>query len=283
MKKFYMILAAVAALTMSAHAQTTQGVMEVGDFAAPTQVYDGSFFDMAPTTFYLAHTGCQMIYTANQLTDIQELKDVKINQMAFKFRNDGAFEEISRNVKIYLEEIDETEFQIVEGVKQFFTFGDPVTECDFSYDMLDCYGEDGDIAFDLDQPFAINAGKSLLVTMVFDAYDDDNCTMGSAYAPFYTSGIRSKAMLYTDNWTSFIDFAQGNDFPDATAMLGCGTNVDLPVTQFIYTYNKTTGIDEVKATVNDDNIYYNLMGQKFVGNNLPAGIYIHNGEKVFIK
>ena len=283
MKKFYMILAAVAALTMSAQAQTMQGVMEVGDFTAPTEVYDGSFFDMAPTTFYLAHTGCQMIYTAEQLQDIQELKDVKIQQMAFKFRNDGAWEEISRNVKIYLEEIDDTEFAVVEGVKQFFIFGEPVQECDVTLDLLESFGDDCEIVFDLDEPFAINAGKSLLVTIVFDAYDDDNCTVGSAYAPFYTSGVRSKAMLYTHNYVSFVEYAQGNDFPDATSVLGCGTNVDLPVTQFIYTYNKTTGIDEVKATVNDDNIYYNLMGQKFVGNNLPAGIYIHNGEKVFIK
>jgi hypothetical protein len=68
------------------------------------------------------------------------------------------------------------------------------------------------------------------VTIVFDAEDDDNCTMGSDYAPFYTSGIRGRAMTYTDNWTSFVDYAQGDDFPNATAMLGCGTNVELPVT-----------------------------------------------------
>jgi len=283
MKKFYMILAAIAAMTMSAQAQTMQGVMEVGDFTAPTEVYDGSFFDMAPTTFYLAHTGCQMIYTAEQLQDIQELKDVKINQLAFKFRNDGAWEEISRNVKIYLEQIDATEFAVVEGVKQFFNFGEPVMECEFTCNMLDYFGDDGEVVFNLDEPFAITAGKSLLVTIVFDAYDDDNCTMGSAYAPFYTSGIRSKAMLYTDNTISFVDFAQGNDFPDATSMLGCGTNVDLPVTQIIYTYNKMTSVEEVNIAAKQDNVYYNLMGQKFVGSNLPAGIYIHNGEKILIK
>ena len=33
-----------------------------------------------------------------------------------------------------------------------------------------------------------------------------------------------------------------------------------------------------------DNAYYNMMGQRFTnGNNLPAGIYIHNGKKVVIK
>lgn len=35
---------------------------------------------------------------------------------------------------------------------------------------------------------------------------------------------------------------------------------------------------------NGDNAYYNMMGQRFTsGDNLPAGIYIHNGRKVVIK
>ena len=72
--------------------------------------------------------------------------------------------------------------------------------------------------------------------MVYDALDDDNCTPGSDYAPFYTSGIRNKAMTYTNNWNSFIDYAWSLDFPNATATLGCGTNVELPVTKIGYNY-----------------------------------------------
>lgn len=285
MKKIYMMMAAIAAMTMSAQAQDPQyGTIEVGDFDNPTEVYNGSYFDMAPTNFYLAHTGAQMIYTTDELADIQDLNDVKINQLSFKFYNEGAYEEINRTVKIYLEEIDATEFEVVKGIKQFFTFGNPILECDLNYDMLDFYGEDKEVFFDLsDAPFAINPGKSLLVTAVFDALDDDNCTIGSAYAPFYTSGVRNKAMLYTDNWTSFIDYAQGDDFPDATAMLGCGTNVELPVTKILYTYSKPTSVEEIQVATTGDNAYYNLMGQKFTEGNMPAGIYIHNGKKVIIK
>ncbi len=65
--------------------------------------------------------------------------------------------------------------------------------------------------------------------------------MGSDYAPFYTSGIRGKAMTYTDNLTSFVDYASGSDFPDASASLGCGTNVELPVTGVGYTYDRMLG------------------------------------------
>ena len=284
MKKFYMILAAVAAMTMSAQAQDVNyGALEVGDFENPAEIYNGSYFDMAPTNFYLAHTGAQMIYTVNELDDLQNLAGVKINKLTFKFNNAGTWEDIYRDVKLYLEETDATEFAVVEGVKQFFTFGEPVLETQVSYELMNSMDEDVELALELAEPFALASGKNLLVTVVFDAEDDDNCTMGSDYAPFYTSGIRRQAMVYTNNWTSFVDYAQGEDFPDATAMLGCGTNVELPVTLINYSFEKSTGVEEVEAAKAEDNVYYNLMGQKFDGNNLPAGIYIHNGQKIIIR
>ena len=66
-----MILAALAAMTFGAQAQDLHyGVVEVGDFEAPTEFYNGSYFDMAPTNFYLAHTGAQMIYTTAELGEV---------------------------------------------------------------------------------------------------------------------------------------------------------------------------------------------------------------------
>ena len=268
MKKFYMILAAIAALTMTAQAQTA-GTINVGDFDNASTIYNGSYFDMAPTNFYVAHTGAQLIYTPDMLTDMDGKQNVKITGLKFKFINEGAFEEIVRNVKIYLEETDATEFAVVDGVKQFFTFGEPVYEGQIDYNMLDFYGEDMIMDFDLD--FDFTPGKSLLVTIVFDAEDDDNCTLGSDYAPFYTTGIRGKGMTYTANWDSFLDFAEGEDFPDATATLGCGTNVELPVTQIDYTYEEGTtpedphmaGLWLVQVKANGEQVYTEL----FVGTN----------------
>ena len=257
MKKFYMMLAAVAALTMSVHAQNV-GWIEVGDYYNPTEFYNGSYFDMAPTNFYLAHTGAQMIYTPDLLTGMEGREGFEIKYLNFKF-NSESFEEIVRNAKVYLREIDETEFAVVEGVKQFFDFGELVAQGRYDFELLDFYGEDQVLAIEIQEPFTFSLGKSLLVTIVLDAEDDDNCTMGSDYAPFYTSGIRGKAMTYTDNWTSFVDYAMGEDFPDATAMLGCGTNVELPVTEIGYTYEKMRGdvnnngvieMDDLTALIN---------------------------------
>ena len=252
-----MMLAAVAALTMSVHAQNV-GWIEVGDYYNPTEFYNGSYFDMAPTNFYLAHTGAQMIYTPDLLTGMEGREGFEIKYLNFKF-NSESFEEIVRNAKVYLREIDETEFAVVEGVKQFFDFGELVAQGRYDFELLDFYGEDQVLAIEIQEPFTFSLGKSLLVTIVLDAEDDDNCTMGSDYAPFYTSGIRGKAMTYTDNWTSFVDYAMGEDFPDATAMLGCGTNVELPVTEIGYSYEKMRGdvnnngvieMDDLTALIN---------------------------------
>ena len=247
MKKYYLILAAIAALTMTAQAQYLNWI-EVGEFYNPTEVYNGSYFDMAPTNFYVAHTGAQMIYTSDLLTSMRGKEGVKIKYLNFKLNNQ-TFEEIVRNAKVYLREIDAAEFAINEdGVKQFFEFGDLVAEGRYDIDLLECYGEDLVLVFKMDEPFSFTIGKNLLVTIVLDAEDDDNCTMGSDYAPFYTSDIRGMAMTYTNNWSSFVDYAMGNQFPDATAILGCGTNVNLPVTEIGYTYERMRG------DVNNDGI-----------------------------
>ena len=239
MKKF-LSLFFVAVLAMSAQAQFLSWI-EVGDYYNPTEVYDGSYFDMAPTNFYLAHTGAQMIYTPDLLPGMEGKDGVKIKYLNFKFYNE-TFEEIVRNAKVYLQEIDATEFAVNEdGVKQFFPLGELVAEGRYDLELLESYGEDQVLAMEMEADFPFTLGKSLLVTIVFDAEDDDNCTMGSSYAPFYTSGIRGKAMTYTDNWVSFVDYAMGSSFPNATAMLGCGTNVDLPVTEIGYTYERLLG------------------------------------------
>ena len=281
MKKLYMILAAIAAMTFTAQANDVcTGVVEIGDFDNATEFYNGSYFDMAPTNFYLAHTGAQMIYTADDLGNLEH--DVCITTLSFKFMNNDSYEDITRDVKLYLQETDATQFEVVEGVKQFYPFDNLVLEEEQVYEMLNFLYEDHELVLDLsDAPFALTKGKGLLVTVVFDAQDDDNCTWGSDYAPFYTSGVRGQAMVYTDNWTSFLDY---EEFPDASAINGCGTNVELPVTRINYFYEDIpSAVEEIETAKAQDGAYYNLMGQKFNGNNLPAGIYIHNGKKVIIK
>lgn len=273
MKKLLSLLFA-AVLTMSAHAQFL-GWIEVGDYYNPTEIYNGSYFDVAPTNFYLAHTGAQMIYTSDLLTSMAGKDGVKIKYLNFKFSSES-FEAIVRNAKIYLQEIDATEFAINEnGVKQFFTFGELVAEGRYEIDLYDFYGEDHSLVMEIEEPFNFTLGKSLLVTIVFDAEDDDNCTMGSDYAPFYTSGIRGKAMTYTDNWTSFVDYAMSDQFPDATAMQGCGTNVELPVTEIGYTYERMLGDANGDANISIADVTALI---NFLLSGDPTGFYEVNAD-----
>ena len=263
MKKIYVILAAIAALSMAAQAQN-YATVKVGDINTAS-TYNGSYFDMAPTNFYLAHTGVQMLYTPDMFADMNGKQNIKIKLLNFWFYSES-FEEIVRDVKIYLQEVEATEFAVNEqGVKQFFEFGEPVKEMTINYDLYNYYGDNVSLNLDF-EPFDFDPNKSLLVTMVFDAQDDDNCTMGSDYAPFYTSGIRGQAMTYTDNWTSFVDYAAGNDFPDATAMLGCGTNVELPVTTIGYNYEDApdpTAVNELNDQKAVAGVrYFNMAGQE---------------------
>ena len=238
MKRIYMIIAAIAALTMTAQAQTW-GSIEIGNAETAT-TYNGSYFDMAPTNFYVAHTGAQLLYTPDMLTELEGKQNVQIKGLTFMF-HDETFEDIARNVKIYIQAVDATEFAVNEdGVKQFFPLGEQVWEEERLYEMMYLYGEDFTVSFRFNCNFT--PGQSMLVTIVFDALEDDNCTMGSDYAPFYSSGISGKAMTYTNNWTSFVDYAEGSDFPNATASLGCGTNVDLPYTKIDYYYEESEDI-----------------------------------------
>ena len=48
-------------------------------------------------------------------------------------------------------------------------------------------------------------------------------------------------------------------------------------------FGEPSAIEEINVAKNVDDNYYDLMGRKMNGNNLPAGIYIHAGKKILVK
>jgi hypothetical protein len=290
MKKFYMMLAAVAALTVSANAQDVlTGTINVGDYDNATNFYNGSYFDMAPANFYLNHYGSQMLYLYDtDFTDFEGKNDVKITKISYKFYDQAIYNDITANVKYYLQLVDETEFQTDNsGNKLYFDCfsTEPVIEGEFYYEAFSAYGEDVEMTIDLSNaPFAITPGKNLVVTAVIDMTGD--CTASSDDAPFYTSGISNRAMTYSDNNISFTDYANDADYPKCSSTYsGGGTRVNMPVTKIEYTYTESTptAITEIESEAQNDAPYYDLMGRKMSASNLPAGIYIHGGKKVIVK
>ena len=166
-----MILAAIAALAMTAQATVWES-FDVGDWENPT-TYNGSYFDMAPTNYYVAHTGVQMLYTPDMLADMQGKQNVRLTGLTFMFHCE-TFEDITRDIVIFVQEVDATEFAVNdEGIKQFFPIEvEPVVAEERTIEMLDFYGEDVQLSFRFNVDDT--SGKSLLVTMAFDAQDDDN-------------------------------------------------------------------------------------------------------------
>lgn len=265
MKKLYITLLTLAAMTC-AQAQTT-ATLTVGDYDGATAMVEGSYWDSAPTTFYVAHTGAQMIYTATDLAPLADLNEVKITKLTFRYSNMNAYYDITRDVKVFVQELTETEFGKVKEVKQFFDFDEnqAAVSATATYEFVETYGTDGEITFDLSaKPFSVTPDKGMLVTVVMDAQDDDNCLDSGFDLQFYSTGYRHRVMTFTNNTVSFLDYKETEDFPDATSMLGCGTDVDLPVTKLEYTYTTGGGIygdinGDGTVDITDVNIAINVM------------------------
>ena len=240
MKKITLFIAALA-IGFSAMAgdylEVKDGVIEIAD---PTHYtfYYGAYYEKAPTNFSVPHTGAQLLYTPDLLTDLNGKDNVEIMDLTFRYHN-KSFVEIGRVVRIYLQETDATEFAVNEdGVKQFFEFDHLGLAEYYSFDLMNYYSQDREVTFMVNYtgPFYFTPGKSLLVTIVFDALDDDNVVGSIDPVDFYTSLIGGRAMTYANYNTGFLDYVQSGDFPNATAQLGCGTDVDLPYTRISYCY-----------------------------------------------
>ena len=136
---------------------------------------------------------------------------------------------------------------------------------------------------DNDVPFVFLAD-----TYAFDLVEDMTEIPYEIYNGGYDFDI-SRIYFYRTNM---------NDNPMFENRIGIQVHYDVPVvndkrettivrnsSNIVY-WQLPTAITTVNSdpVTNGDNAYYNMMGQRFTnGNNLPAGIYIHNGKKVVIK
>ena len=241
MKQLNLFLAAVAAFSISMQAQEVKtGVIEVGDYTNATEFYNGSYFDMAPTNFYVDHFASQMMYLYDtDFADFAGKQNVKITKIYYKFNDQAVYSDINADVNFCLQEVDANEFQIdADGDKVYFDFGEPAVTGEFYYEAFSAYGEDVEVVIDLtDAPFAVTPGKNLVVTAIFDLTSD--CMSSSDDAAFYTSGIRNRVMTYSDNYNSFLDYANSSTYPKCSPTYSGGsTNSDLPVTRIEYTYTE---------------------------------------------
>lgn len=237
MKKTMMaLMAALLLLPLGARADEEPQTLCIGDYDSAqdgTDVYAGSYYDMAPTTFYASHSGSQILYTAE---DLAQLAGKNITGLTYVFYHMGSYDEISRTIKVYVQSVDATSFGKNEkGKYQFFDFSTDSLRA--SQDFYEQFGMEDDmmnheLKFDFTEPYFYDGTKSLLVTITFDG---DGTTDGSDYAAFYSAGTSytGRTMTFCDDSNSFADFLDTEDWPTATSTTG--TNLDLPLTVFSYT------------------------------------------------
>lgn len=139
-----------------------------------------------------------------------------------------------------------------------------VTE--YTFDLSEYAGQKGHVAI-----------RHYNVTDMFRLNIDDVTIGGGAVEAewIYVNGIQALncALNGLDEETTYEVQVQATD----------GEQVSDWTASYYFTTLGNTAVEEVKAEVKADNNYYNLMGQKMNANNLPAGIYIHNGQKVLVK
>ena len=201
------------------------------------QTYQGSWWMVAPTQYYVKHTGAQIIYTKEQLAS---MKGKEIKGISFKYYNLSAYQSYPRTINVWVKEIDDNAFVYNEAKKSYcyFDYSDATkaaTDFTFDTDFLDACYENGDLAINFNTPFAYSGEKNLLVTITFDGED---ATGSSTDIEFYfNTDAPNLAMSTCSGETTFADFNESEDWPYANgggSTISHATKLSQPLTRFTY-------------------------------------------------
>ena len=201
------------------------------------QCYQGSWWMIAPTQFYVKHTGSQFIYTKEQLA---QMAGKEVKGMSFVFYNQSSFSAIPRTINVWVKEIDDDAFAYNDEKKAYayFDFDDAekvLTDYAFDTDFMDYYCLNGELNLAFDKAFAYSGDKNLLVTITFDG--DETAETSSDIEFYYNTDAENMAMSTNSDNVTFADYHESEDWPYAK---GAGYTVShaiqlaQPLTQFTY-------------------------------------------------
>ena len=201
------------------------------------QCYQGSWWMIAPTQFYVKHTGSQFIYTKEQLAQIAG-KEVK--GMSFVFYNQSSFSAIPRTINVWVKEIDDDAFAYNDEKKAYayFDFDDAekvLSDYTFDTDFVDYYCQNGELNLAFDKAFAYSGDKNLLVTITFDG--DETAETSSDIEFYYNTDAENMAMSTNSDNVTFADYHESEDWPYAKGAgytVSHATQLAQPLTQFTY-------------------------------------------------
>ena len=201
------------------------------------QCYQGSWWMIAPTQFYVKHTGSQFIYTKEQLA---QMAGKEIKGMSFVFYNQSSFSAIPRTINVLVKEIDDDAFAYNDEKKAYayFDFDDAekvLTDYAFDTDFMDYYCLNGELNLAFDKAFAYSGDKNLLVTITFDG--DETAETSSDIEFYYNTDAENMAMSTNSDNVTFADYHESEDWPYAKGSgytVSHATQLAQPLTQFTY-------------------------------------------------
>jgi len=201
------------------------------------QCYQGSWWMIAPTQFYVKHTGSQFIYTKEQLA---QMAGKEVKGMSFVFYNQSSFSAIPRMINVWVKEIDDDAFAYNDEKKAYayFDFDDAekvLTDYAFDTDFVDYYCLNGELNLAFDKAFAYSGDKNLLVTITFDG--DETAETSSDIEFYYNTDAENMAMSTNSDNVTFADYHESEDWPYAKGAgytVSHATQLAQPLTQFTY-------------------------------------------------
>ena len=201
------------------------------------QCYQGSWWMIAPTQFYVKHTGSQFIYTKEQLA---QMAGKEVKGMSFVFYNQSSFSAIPRTINVWVKEIDDDAFAYNDEKKAYayFDYNDAekvLTDYAFDTDFVDYYCLNGELNLAFDKAFAYSGDKNLLVTITFDG--DETAETSSDIEFYYNTDAENMAMSTNSDNVTFADYHESEDWPYAKGAgytVSHATQLGQPLTQFTY-------------------------------------------------
>ena len=239
MKKTLFIAALLACgLTVLAQGSLSIGnydEIEEGESPTTSNLYEGSYWEVAPINFYLTNSGTQVIYTQEQVADLAG-KD--ITGIKLKYYSEGAYIAGDAHLTIYLTETNRSEFWKDSTTKRYRCFDVSRTSAVFDSDInVDTYDYDylcGEVVIPFDNTFHYSGNNNLVLTISASGVSD--CTSGGFYVNFfYAEGMEDQALVWANDSKSWDEVLSGNDGENLYLPSFGVSVISAPVLQIDYT------------------------------------------------
>lgn len=275
------------------NAEEKTGMLEMGDYAGSTEYIDGQNIEKAPFNFYYTHAGAQIIYAAEEISQLVEVGG-KIESITFRYGDQDytTWNDFSYTLKGYLQLIDQDQFTAVDA-KYFWikpVDASATAETTFEYDVTLTGSDYIELTLNFEPAFVVPktaVGKSLLVTTQNDLLTG-NSDDGQNLRPYSYTNTANKYRMACwasdtkDNFNAQVTIGEEINLSSNSSDL---YKTDIPVAKISYKYEDVVNaISEVGVESSADVHYFNMQGVEVI--NPKDGIFIRveggNAKKVVL-